>query len=488
MRRYKDICIIGLAFTLLLGGLFAVQADAPDPDSPALAAGPAPEQPVLEQPAVEQPLAEQPLAEQPAVEQPAVEQPAVEQPAVEPPAVEQPAVEQPAVEQPAVEQPVAEQPASEPPVAEQPVAERPVAERPVAEQPVAEQPVAERPATERPAVEQPYVGQPYVLRGPPEEETGESAPEGDDSTFKLTGGVATVDHAGSHSTLAAGENSPLAANTLAELLEEAQAQALVGGSDISLFEFTDFRVVSIGQETSIVEILGVQLEVTRGTILEASFGSLVLTVRNGRVIAAVAPGGDFQTVKIINHGPNGMTTTTTVNLNQALKLGLNSGGAFIPQGSPPIDAQVSVSLGNGAGALTSSLPYSPPAEGDTDVGSVIEVALTAVLSQVESGNLPLTPAQSASLTQAANELHSSAQAQLTSAQASGDQTKIQEAQNQLNRANGLRNRANNAAPTTQTGGTGVVITIPLDGLDNTQPDQVPTGTVIGTTGSTSSGF
>ena len=109
-------------------------------------------------------------------------------------------------------------------------------------------------------------------------------------------------------TLEEGTQVGLTTRDTALLDAESSGIAKFGGCEVTLSENTTFKVLEVGDEVSLVEILGVELELERGTILEAAFGSLSLNLRAGRLTARNNSG--VPQVVQIRVGNNLVTVTT----------------------------------------------------------------------------------------------------------------------------------------------------------------------------------
>lgn len=141
-----------------------------------------------------------------------------------------------------------------------------------------------------------------------------------------------------------GQQAPLVERDDARLGELAEGKVEVGGSKLTLLEHTSMRVVSIGQDESVVEVLGVRLKMKRGSVIDAAFGSLVLYLVQGEL--AVSPGGPtVPTIKIVNIDPGtGIETTTTVQLQAGQELGVGPTGSWTTAASAsPVSVEVSMS-------------------------------------------------------------------------------------------------------------------------------------------------
>lgn len=143
-----------------------------------------------------------------------------------------------------------------------------------------------------------------------------------------------------------GGEAPLVERDKADLGEFAEGKVEVGGSQLTLLEHTNLRVLSIGPTSSVVEVLGVQLELQRGTIIEAAFGSLVLNIQRGA--ATVRPGSAPQIpeIRITNLDPGtGILTVTTVQLAPGQEFGAGPTGVWTTPGSAsPISVTVTLSV------------------------------------------------------------------------------------------------------------------------------------------------
>ena len=125
--------------------------------------------------------------------------------------------------------------------------------------------------------------------------------------------------------IAKGQAAGLTKLDTALLGADAGGVARFGGCEVTLSEHTTFKVLSVGAEVSIVEILGIELEMTRGTILEAAFGSLSVNVVAGSTTARnnsgvtqtlqMNVGGSSYTVSVPASAPGSTAPAISVDAN-----------------------------------------------------------------------------------------------------------------------------------------------------------------------------
>ncbi len=175
------------------------------------------------------------------------------------------------------------------------------------------------------------------------------APPVGDSRLQMIEGDASIARGETPDVpVARGEQSALVEKDDAKLNDFAEGKVEVGGSHLTLLEHTSLRVVTIGETSSVVEILGVRLEMTRGTIIEAAFGSLVLNLQQGA--AAVSPVGSDTTslpnIVLTHLDPGtGIRTTTTVRLQAGQELGVSPTGAWTtPNSASPVEIVVTLTV------------------------------------------------------------------------------------------------------------------------------------------------
>lgn len=168
-----------------------------------------------------------------------------------------------------------------------------------------------------------------------------------ESRLQMVEGDASIAHPTSAAVnVARGEQAPLVEKNAADLHEFAEGKVELGGSKLTLLEHTSLRVVSIGPKSSVVEVLGVRLEMTRGTVIEAAFGSVELNLLTGTAIVSAGEGeGSLPKIVITNLDPGtGILTTTTVQLVRGQELGVNAQGAYTtPNSSSPVAITVALS-------------------------------------------------------------------------------------------------------------------------------------------------
>lgn len=183
-------------------------------------------------------------------------------------------------------------------------------------------------------------GAPPVTAEPP-------AAEGD-SRLQMIEGGASISRPAVETDVSvnSGEQAPLIEKDAANLGEFAEGKVDVGGSQLTLLEHTSLRVLSIGETSSVVEVLGVQLELQRGTIIEAAFGSLVLNIRQGAAIVRPGSAAEIPQIRITNVDPGtGIMTTTTVTLAPGQEFGAGPTGVWSTPGSAsPVSVSVTLSV------------------------------------------------------------------------------------------------------------------------------------------------
>jgi hypothetical protein len=198
-------------------------------------------------------------------------------------------------------------------------------------------------------------------------------------------------------TLEEGTQVGLTTRDTALLDAESSGIAKFGGCEVTLSENTTFKVIEVGDEMSIVEILGVELELERGTILEAAFGSLAVTVRAGRTTARNTSGAP-QVISFTTVNPDGSMTQMTVTVPAA------------PPGqpAPSISTDSSGNLSIGSTPLTvvsqpltaSGEPAGPPVTSTVQPGQNLGTALGGGATDGASANVVIQSL--ADGTQAAN--------------------------------------------------------------------------------------
>ena len=132
-------------------------------------------------------------------------------------------------------------------------------------------------------------------------------------------------------TLSEGTQVGLTTRDTALLDAESSGTAKFGGCEVTLSENTTFKVLDVGAEVSLIEILGVELELERGTILEAAFGSLSLNVVAGRTTArntsgvpqvlSITVGGVRITVTVPATAPGGAPASISTDANGNVSMG-----------------------------------------------------------------------------------------------------------------------------------------------------------------------
>ena len=201
------------------------------------------------------------------------------------------------------------------------------------------------------------------------------ADSGDASDLMLGKGSATVERnfeaaqknkVPLRAKLNGGERSPLWTQDTVIMGESSQAVAEFGGSKVTLFEHTTFRVKQVAEATSVVEILGIELELERGTVIEAAFGSLKLSVNNGTATARNT-GSTPQKLELSWTDASGNSFSASVDFppapadgSPAPALQAAPGGAVsVPAGSPPVQVSVQVSPPGGGPPVTVKLDVQP---------------------------------------------------------------------------------------------------------------------------------
>ncbi len=183
--------------------------------------------------------------------------------------------------------------------------------------------------------------------GAPPDTNQPPAVEGD-SRLQMIEGDASIARPAAPSAVSVntGEQAPLVEKDTANLNEFAEGKVEVGGSELTLLEHTSLRVLSIGETSSVVEVLGVQLELQRGTIIEAAFGSLVLNIRRGAAIVRPGSAPEIPQIRITNVDPGtGIMTTTTVTLAPGQEFGAGPTGVWSTPGSAsPVQVSVTLSV------------------------------------------------------------------------------------------------------------------------------------------------
>lgn len=178
-------------------------------------------------------------------------------------------------------------------------------------------------------------------------DTAEPAAEGG-SHLQMIEGDASISRPAVETdvSVSSGEQAPLIEKDAANLGEFAEGKVDVGGSQLTLLEHTSLRVLSIGETSSVVEVLGVQLELQRGTIIEAAFGSLVLNIRRGAAIVRPGSAAQIPQIRITNVDPGtGIMTTTTVTLAPGQEFGAGPTGVWTTPGSAsPVSVSVTLSV------------------------------------------------------------------------------------------------------------------------------------------------
>jgi hypothetical protein len=188
---------------------------------------------------------------------------------------------------------------------------------------------------------------------------------------------------GSTFEVAEGERAPLVENDSADLDFLSEAQVTVGGCRLTLLELTNMRVISIGEETTVVEVLGVELEMTRGTVLEAAFGSLTMSFANGTAIASVPQDGVAMVVRQTFLDPTtGVQVISQVTLAPGQSIGLSVNGMFAPAGAvagatPAVTTSTYLA---GQAVATSTATAAAPAAG-TATTSVLQTAVSSLTAQ-----------------------------------------------------------------------------------------------------------
>ncbi|MGE4145664.1 MAG: hypothetical protein AB7N76_33830, partial [Planctomycetota bacterium] len=214
------------------------------------------------------------------------------------------------------------------------------------------------PEGEKPA---PAPGKPAPGKPAPEKPVAPPA----DSSLKLKEGSATVERELQRAMKnklplrvkgKGGDDLSMWTQDTAILDDGATAFAEFGGSKVKLFEHTTFRVKSVGQESSTVEILGIELELARGTEIEAAFGSLNLTVNSGTV-QCHNTGNMAQTLHLNWTDASGNTYSATLSFPPA-----PPGGGGGPQLTAAPGGQVSVPPTNNA-PVTMQVQVTPPGGG-----------------------------------------------------------------------------------------------------------------------------
>lgn len=185
-------------------------------------------------------------------------------------------------------------------------------------------------------------------------------------------------------TLAEGTQVGLTTRDTALIDAESSGIAKFGGCEVTLSENTTFKVLEVGAEMSLVEILGVELELERGTILEAAFGSLALTMRAGRVQASNTSGVP-QVISFTTIAPDGSMNMVTVTVPAA------------PPGqpAPSISTDASGNLSIGSTPLTvvtqpltpSGAPAGPPVSSTVQPGQSLSAGLGVNLGGGAGGNI-----------------------------------------------------------------------------------------------------
>lgn len=241
-------------------------------------------------------------------------------------------------EAPMDEAPMDEAPADEPPMDAAPADEPPM-EAPADEPPMDEPPMegGDEPME---GGDEPMEGGDVPMDGPPDAAPTDAAPADEAapappapvvkkrkssalSSLSVEEGQAQLERkakqAGAEprrATLNTGTQVGLTTRDTALIDAESSGIAKFGGCEVTLSENTTFKVLEVGSEMSIVEILGVELELERGTILEAAFGSLALTMRSGRVQASNTSGVP-QVISFRTINANGSMSLVTVTVPAA---------------------------------------------------------------------------------------------------------------------------------------------------------------------------
>lgn len=171
----------------------------------------------------------------------------------------------------------------------------------------------------------------------------------DGSHLEMVEGDASIARVGTESAAVnvnRGEQAPLIERDAALLGEFAEGNVDVGGSTLTLLEHTSLRVLSIGETSSVVEVLGVELELQRGTVISAAFGSLVLNILRGAATVRPGTAAEGSEIRITNVDPGtGIETTTTIKLAPGQEFGVSPTGVWTTSSSSsPVSVTVTMSV------------------------------------------------------------------------------------------------------------------------------------------------